>query len=72
MKLLHFAIMQMTMYSSDKSANNVISRPGHDFAIISECFHENYMALNADKCRFLSVLMSHFQVFLSTILQLKM
>ena len=43
------------MYSSEKSANIVIDRLRHDFALISEWFYENYMVLNADKCHFLTV-----------------
>ena len=43
------------MYSSDKNANIVISRPRHDFSIISEWFYEDFMVLNDDKGHFLSV-----------------
>ena len=43
------------MYSSDKTANIVISRPRHDFSIISEWFYEDFMVLNDDKGHFLSV-----------------
>ena len=44
-----------TMYSSDKNGNIVISKFRHDFAIISDWLHENYMVLNTDKCHFLTV-----------------
>ena len=43
------------MQYSDKNSNNVISRPRHDFAIISEWFYENYMVFNPDKCHFLTL-----------------
>ena len=33
------------MYSSDRNSNIVISRLRHDFAIISESFYENCMAI---------------------------
>ena len=44
-----------TMYSSNENSNIVISRLKYDFAIISECFYENYMVLNPDKCHFLAL-----------------
>ena len=44
-----------TMYSSNENSNIVISRLKYDFAIISECFYENYMVLNPDKCHFLTL-----------------
>ena len=43
------------MYSSDKNSNIVISRLRHDFAIISEWFHENCMLINPDKSHFLTL-----------------
>ena len=44
-----------TMYSSDKNSNIVISRVRHDFAKIPESFYENYIVLNPDKFRFLTL-----------------
>ena len=43
------------MYYLDKNANIVINRLRHDFAIISGKFYENYIVLNTDKCRFVTV-----------------
>ena len=43
-----------TMYSSDKNSNIAIRRLRLDFAIISECYYENYMILNPDKCSLLT------------------
>ena len=44
-----------TMCSFDKNSNIVIRRLRHNFAIISEWLYENYMVLNPDKCRFLTL-----------------
>ena len=43
------------MCSFDKNSNIVIRRLRHNFAIISEWLYENYMVLNPDKCRFLTL-----------------
>ena len=44
-----------TMYYLDKPPNIVINRLRHGFAKILERFYENYIVLNADKCRFVNV-----------------
>ena len=69
---------EKTPYSSDKNANIVTSGLRHDFIIVAGWFYENYMVLNADKCRFFTVGFSEafpdfsFNAYVSTILQLKM
>ena len=49
-----------SMYSSDKNSNIVISRPRHDFEIVSKWFYENYMLLNSDKCHSLTLGFKNF------------
>ena len=44
-----------TMYYLEKPCDIVINRLRHDFAKILEWFYENYIVLNADKCRFVTV-----------------
>ena len=57
------------MYSSDKNANIMINRLELDFAIISEWFYENSVVPKPVKCHFsLSALLSHLQIFPSTII----
>ena len=38
------------MYSSDKNINNIINLLNHNFAILSNWFHKNFMVLNPHKC----------------------
>ena len=70
LKLLHFVTIQMViLHFSGKNTIIIISWLRHDFAIISQWFYENHIVLNQHKSQFqLSILMSHLQIFLSTIL----
>ena len=59
--------------SSNKNTKIIISRLRNDFAIISEQFYENYVVLNTNKFHFPTACFNEpFQIFLSTILQLRM
>ena len=42
-----------TMYASDKRVSLIIDSLRHEFTILSKWFHNNFMALNQDKCSFM-------------------
>ena len=56
---LESATLQITlriygiMNSCEKIINNIMTSLNHDFALLSNWFHKNFMALNPNKCSFM-------------------